>query len=82
MKKKYSAPDIAFESFALSSSIAACDVGTNQSEGSCGYEFAPGIVIFVEQQQGCGTPTVDGSKEYNGVCYDVPTEDLKQLFSS
>ena len=82
MKKKYSAPDIAFESFALSASIASCDVPAVYGEGQCGYKFAPGVIIFVEQEHGCGTPTEDGSKEYNGICYDVPSENLDQLFTS
>ena len=82
MKKNYSAPDIAFESFALSVNIASCDVPAVYGEGQCGYQFAPGIIIFVDTEQGCGTLTEDGSKEYNGICYDVPSEGLDMLFTS
>lgn len=81
MKKKYSAPDIAFESFSLSDSIANCEVGTNQNRGGCGYQFTVGIVIFLDEEQGCPVEIEDGSEKYNGICYDNPSS-IKNLFNS
>ena len=69
MKKAYSAPDIVFDSFALSTSVAACKFETNQSDGVCGYFFAPETIIFLQGVSGCTTPITDGSGEYNGLCY-------------
>lgn len=81
MKKAYSAPDIAFESFSLSSSIAACDVETNHSQGTCGYRMDDGTVIFMTGVTGCDWEIDSPSGSYNGICYDNPS-DLKTLFSS
>lgn len=81
MKKKYSAPDIAFESFSLSVSIATCAIGTNQGEDSCGYKWEPETIIFLEGMAGCTTEIANGDKVYNGICYDNPSPD-KNLYSS
>lgn len=81
MKKKYSAPDIAFESFALSVSIADCGVGTNQDDRKCGYKWDPETIIFVTGVQGCTTVIIDGDPYYDGVCYDNPSPEVN-LYSS
>lgn len=81
MKKAYLPPDIAYESFSLSTSIAACEVETNFDKGNCGYRFSYGYVIFLAKEQGCSTEVVDGSPEADGICYHNPT-DTKNLFQS
>ena len=88
MKKAYSKPEIMFEDFSLSASIAnGCDVRvTNQSQNTCGYELRTGGTVFFTTVSGCyytKDPTthndiIDG--DY-GVCYHVPT-DTSDLFNS
>lgn len=84
MKKTYSAPDIIFESFSLSTSIAACDIETNFSVGTCGYEVYPGFVLFNYSVDRCTVP-VEGdifdSGNGDSLCYDNPSG-LTNLFSS
>lgn len=69
MKKAYSKPDILFDSFSMSVSIAACQVTTDFARGDCGYSFIPGIVIFLEGVNGCQDKVVDNSAEGNSLCY-------------
>lgn len=85
MKKVYMKPQIMFESFALSTSIAGdCGIRTNTpSDGNCGYEmtdeFGDVSTLFLDSMTGvCSTYQPDG---YNGICYDVPT-DTGNLFNS
>lgn len=80
MKKPYSMPDILFEDFSLSSSIAAgCDRKVNgPSQGNCGFKFGDAI-IYMSAQYGCTEYYGDGL--YNGWCYHNPTETNK-LFNS
>lgn len=76
MRKQYSKPDIAFENFALSVSIANCEIHiTGANAGECGYEYEPGVKIFTDMVNGCkpengGIPVVDDAT--NGFCYHVP----------
>ena len=80
MRKTSTKPDIIFESFSMSTSIAAgCELETPlpSSADNCGYPIRGGIV-FMEGSQ-CTTYPQDG--QYNGFCYHVPT-DLKNLFNS
>jgi len=82
MKKAYMKPDIAFENFSLSSNIAAvCAVGTNFGEEQCGYKFTPSMSIFLTDVDACGVEIVDGSDQYNGICYHNPS-DVKRLFNA
>lgn len=69
MKKVYSAPDIVFDSFALSSSVAACRFETNYGQDSCAYKFDPETYIFLDNVAACTTPIIDGDEFYNGLCY-------------
>ena len=83
MKKSYSKPEILFESFAMSTSIATtCEVRFElQAKDVCGYPgSAPGLTIFATTYGGC---TVEGKAddEYNGLCYNVPDETYN-LFQS
>ena len=80
MKKKYSKPEIVFENFAMSTSIAAgCDIDHGlHVKDACGYEFGRDGVIFTDEQYGCQYEKPDG---FNGICYHNPTED-SVLFNS
>lgn len=87
MKKAYVKPEIFFESFMLSSSIAGdCETETNlQSRGGCGYMTRDGIV-FVDKTTGCdvGVPYDDKVGDYmysDSLCYHIPI-DTKNLFNS
>lgn len=80
MKKAYSSPDIIYESFNLSTSIAACAIETNFSEYVCGYEVYPGFVIFKMGIDGCLAP-IEGDIFGDKICYDNPSGFLN-LFSS
>lgn len=82
MKKVYSKPDILFESFTLSTNIAAgCERKTNlQTSGSCGVNWGHSV-IFTSAQYGCRSVITDGAEEYDGLCYHNPSES-NNLFNS
>ena len=75
MKKCYSKPQIMFEDFSVSTNIATdCKTQVLSVPGSCGVEFIPGVMtIFLENVSGCDVQIVDGSPEYDGICYYNPT---------
>lgn len=77
MKKEYVKPEIVFESFKMSTSIAGdCSLdATLADENSCEYKTDMGFKIFVS---GCEYESADG--DY-GVCYHQPTFDTK-VFAS
>lgn len=79
MKKYYEAPEILFEDFTMSTSIAAnCNVIVNNpSENLCGYPTRNGVV-FTQDIAGCVYKQPDN---YDGVCYHTPT-DTTDLFNS
>lgn len=84
MKKTYSKPQIMFESFSLSTSIAgACGVKIDtQAAGTCGVDYGFMGTIFLPEVAGCSIVVggiYDGS--FNGICYHVPT-DSRNLFNS
>ena len=88
MKRTYSKPDIAFESFSLSTSIAGnCEVKTDtKSGGECAYPMDGLGNVFLTTIHACrgvgGTPITDEqSLVFNGFCYHVPTEN-RNLFNS
>ena len=79
MKKAYSKPQIVFESFAVCTSIAACDVDTNlPTKGSCGLQYGPEETLFIDSTTGCSWQVDDG---YDNTCYHNPTAD-QMLFAS
>lgn len=83
MKREYSKPEIVFESFALSTNIAAsCEIDTNQaSRGVCGF-YLPGVGnVFDNSVPACVRKVRPDSGEYNQYCYHVPTE-ARSLFNS
>lgn len=86
MKKHYKAPEILFEDFALSDSIAGtCDgIVGNPSKGSCAVLGTGGISVFSEGIRGCDFKPEDLggiNDEWDGFCYHVPTE-YNNLFNS
>lgn len=77
MKKIYSKPEIAFESFSLSQNIAAGCEYTDPKHPDLyftgiGYAFTTGCDVKFSDGGGDG--------EYNGICYHVPTDN--NLFNS
>ena len=83
MKKRYSRPDIAFDSF-LSTSIAGnCEAKTDtKGGGERGYPMNGLGSIFLLDMQDCKVIiTEDQSLSFNGFCYHVPTENCN-LFNS
>lgn len=86
MKKLYSAPDILFESFTMSTNIAGqCEgepVG-NPSRGTCGIPGSmPGFNLFSEGivgTNGCQMITEDDPNDE--FCYHAPSE-YNNLFNS
>lgn len=82
MKKTYQKPDIEFDSFSLSSSIAGpCAFDTNtQSQNVCSVDFGK-YEVFTSQVNGCEGKVIADSGIYNGFCYHVPTND-KNVFMS
>lgn len=86
MKKAYNAPEILFEDFALSDSIAGTCEGIvgNPSKGTCALQGTGGINVFNEGVHGCDFKPEDmgGVKdEWDGFCYHVPVE-YNNLFNS
>lgn len=85
MKKKYSRPDIAFESFSLSTSIAGnCEFKTDtKGGGECGYPMdGLGMLFLTSMSNVCTTMiTDDMNLSFNGFCYHVPMENAN-LFNS
>lgn len=84
MKKRYSKPEIMFEDFSVSNSIAGgCNaIISGHSYGTCPYktmdEFLGEVNIFIEDFAVCTTVEADG--EHNGICYHVPYDN--NLFNS
>lgn len=79
MKKEYKKPELLFNSFELSMSIAGgCGSPTQTpSESQCGIDFG-GKVLFLEGISGCADKVEDG---HNGLCYHVPN-DTSKMFNS
>ena len=81
MKKAYSKPQILFESFEISQSIAgSCEEIVNAMPGSCGLVLFPGKTLFTSEMVGiCNTTPSPG--QFDDLCYDVPS-DNNNVFSS
>ena len=83
MKKIYSKPEVVFESFMVSTSIAAgCEVDTDQaSRGNCGLKFGS-YILFVSVETGCNFWNEKNPNESaDGICYHNPSEN-NNLFNS
>ncbi len=89
MKKVYEKPQIVFESFEMSSSIAAgCEfTDVNATQGVCAYLTRYGnryVTIFTSDVGACHTTEQGGGVQedgYNRICYHVPN-DNNDLFNS
>ena len=82
MKKTYTKPEISFESFLMSSNIAAnCEEKTSlPSQGMCGFPIdRTQYILFSSSATGCNLTKVPS--QYDGLCYHVPSEDYN-LFNS
>ena len=81
MKKSYVKPQVFFEDFQLSASIAAgCEYTTNHAMNVCTYEIAGGRNVFIDASTNCRDVTVPEG-QYGNVCYHVPA-DTSNLFTS
>lgn len=81
MKKVYTKPQIAFESFQLTSNIAGdCNTKSNAQadDATCGYNDN-GWIIF-QSNPPCNFP-VGQSTENDKICYHVPSGDIS-VFTS
>lgn len=84
MKKIYSKPEIMFDSFTLTTNIAAgCKHRIDTfANGSCGLFFPHVGNVFTTGVSGCNDMQVSpDDDQYGGICYHVPYEDSK-LFNS
>ena len=81
MKKEYTKPEIVFESFSLSVSIAAgCEEKIdNKSEYQCAYYSSGGIATFTGLIDECDFTSSDGTAD--GFCYHHP-EGGPNIFNS
>lgn len=79
MRKAYVKPEIMFESFTLSTNIAAgCEYKNGQhARGYCGYVTKHGVV-FTDDVQACAYKQVDNN---DALCYHVPNEN-NNIFNS
>lgn len=79
MKKIYTKPQIAYESFELSENIAMCELITsNQERYTCSvFDPETGWTIFNSSASGCIQTPADGEN----ICYEVPFEDYNVFIS-
>ncbi len=79
MKKDYSKPEVLFESFELSQSIAAgCEYISNHVYGACPVmDPAIGATVFALT----GVCTITTPTGNDRICYNVPAEN-NRVFSS
>ena len=85
MKRKYSSPDIMFESFSLNESIASANSNctrniTNAYSNVCGLLYGD-KTVFTIAASGCLVKIQDGSPMFDGLCYHIPVGNNK-LFNS
>ena len=80
MKKTYSKPDIVFESFSLSTSVASnCLIYAPSQPSGIGAIQAGMFTVFQNSTQGCIVQVTTGVWE--GFCYHNPS-DFNNLFNS
>lgn len=83
MKKPYVKPEVHFESFELSTSIATgCEFKSNHTKNQCGFEVE-GLDgnVFITGVTGCKYKEPDSENNTYGICYHVPI-DKSNLFTS
>lgn len=85
MRRKYEAPEILFEDFSISTSIAGnCEhIIGNQSRGTCGLTgFGPKPIFTSDFPTACKKEVVDGGATgLDGLCYHIPSSDYN-IFNS
>ena len=81
MKKTYSKPDILFDNFTMTTSIAACEVEATFSRGVCGVEMTNSMTIFTDAVNGCNWKVEDADASFDFLCYHVPS-DNNNVFGS
>lgn len=82
MKKSYSKPDITFESFSLSTNIAAgCEEKPVFNTDPCHGVSWGKQIIFTSESLGCTSVVPEGMDEYNRLCYHNPSADYN-VFNS
>ena len=71
MKKQYVKPELYFESFELSTSIATCDFKSNAAGNVCAIDlgFGEGNAVYMDIKNGCGRQPDPGNTKY---CYNPP----------
>lgn len=82
MKKTYSKPDVIFDSFSLSTNVAAdCAFKTPLPKADeCGLPTGfLNEIIFITEMQGC--TRTQGNGQWDTICYHQPTEE-NNLFNS
>lgn len=86
MKKEYKKPEIMFESFALSTNIAACvhqaSFAPDLASACQAYQLGRGgEIVFMNSFSGCVTVDQDNDGIIDRYCYHVPTISLNLLNS-
>lgn len=77
MKKPYSKPELVYECFELSQSIAAnCTYISHMNRDLCSVPINEGVSIFVSKT--CSTRPAPGD---SSICYDIPNGEVN-VFSS
>lgn len=80
MKREYTRPDIYFDSFSMTSSIAnTCEVQATYAENICGVRMTESVTLFVSGITDCTFEVQDG--EYDTLCYHVPADNYN-VFNS
>jgi hypothetical protein len=79
MKKRYEKPDIMFDNFTMSESVARCEEKANFARGVCGVEMGPGWIVFTNEVGSCIIKQKD--LEFNSLCYHAPI-DSNNVFNS
>ena len=83
MRKAYVKPEIMFESFTLSTNIAAgCEYKNGlQAQGYCGYKNRTGKIIFTSDIVGANGCQYVEADTNDTLCYHVPNEN-NNIFNS
>ena len=81
MRKKYSKPDIMYEDFTPSTSIAAgCEEKANLVEYECGVKYDDEM-LFTSELGVCTLPIEVMPEPFDRICYHVP-EPGNNVFTS
>lgn len=88
--KAYVKPDLVYENFELSDSVAVCmwDMVNNKNKNDCvaepdgkgDYLYAPPVTLFTETPRCGSTPEIMGPGD--DYCYQVGTNNVQMVFNS